>query len=101
MASSMTLLTKRTIGASSTSSRPIFSSSSSSPPVTSRDSRSTSPSSVRSEERRVGKECRARWWGEDEKKKEDGAGRAAVHIGRTAVSLVGVTLVSHPREHLL
>src|SRR5438046_9243599 len=27
----------------------------------------------RSEERRVGKECRSRWWPEDEKKREDDA----------------------------
>src|SRR5690625_7629713 len=26
---------------------------------------------VRSEERRVGKECRSRWWGEQQKKKEE------------------------------
>ncbi len=47
MASSSTLLTKRTIGASSTSSRPTRRRTSSSPPETSSDSRSTPSSSPR------------------------------------------------------
>src|SRR5437763_16942269 len=32
------------------------------------------PSCTRSEERRVGKECRSRWWADHSKKKEDGGG---------------------------
>src|SRR5437870_11838803 len=37
---------------------------------------------ARSEERRVGKECRCRWGGEHEKKKEDGGGRETECLDR-------------------
>src|SRR5438046_10163225 len=43
---------------------------------------------LRSEERRVGKECRSRWWEDNEKKKEKEIGGCNKGIDRTSMWLV-------------